>query len=346
MPALDLTPHFGLSSRPAVEVVASVSDRGMPQELVRQAIANLSTLLVPAPARSFAEAIERYRRDYCTVALLRPRSIENRALDCRRLLALVGDLPLVGTDWRAVAVQLTEQLPEGVARRACNTMARILGIAQVEWGWLATPHRIPRALTDTKGKPSTRVLATGEIERFHVGLRALESRHTSLDRRYRRLGSAIDAVRLIMATGLRVSEVAAMEWAHVDPDGRWIYIAQSKTGPRHVVIGRVANAIVDRQPRGSRWVFPGRKHHVTRRTLLATVQDAARLGGIDHCWTHCLRHSFATTALRLGIQSRLVADALGHSSEEQLARYQHVAADELRAAVDRVARAVMEGSDV
>lgn len=329
--------------------VAIERDNGVQQTLLRQAIATLNLLSAPVPARSFDEAIDRYARDYLTPALLARSTIDYRSRDCRRLRPLVGALSLAGTDWRAEAVKLHESglYTPAICTQICNTMGRVLVLAREEWGWLDKPHRIPMALTQRQDAPCKAVLSPEQVLRLQTdGLDVLARRDLELDHRYRRLPGAIDAVRFLLVTGLRVSEACTLEWASVDSELRWIYLPDAKMRARYAVVGQVGAAILarakGRKIRDGRWVFNGRRTHVNRRTLLATVRDAAALAGVD-AWPHLLRHSWATTALRLRVPPRLVAEALGHKDEAMLRRYQHVAADDLRAEVDRVGAAHLVG---
>ena len=64
-----------------------------------------------------------------------------------------------------------------------------------------------------------------------------------------------DIIRLLLMTGCRKSEVLNLRWREVEGDT--LDLADSKTGPRQVLLSPEARAIIERQLRsGSSWVFP------------------------------------------------------------------------------------------
>ncbi len=70
-----------------------------------------------------------------------------------------------------------------------------------------------------------------------------------------------------------------------------------------------------------------RPHHVRSVVRLAFAHCH-----IDYTGTHVLRHTWATTVHRRGIDLKLLADVLGHRSLNTTSRYAHVNLEELRQA--------------
>ncbi len=68
-----------------------------------------------------------------------------------------------------------------------------------------------------------------------------------------------------------------------------------------------------------------RRHHVLESGLQKAVKRAASRAGIDKRVTcHTLRHSFATTMLKNGINIRVLQELMGHADVKTTERYTHV----------------------
>ena len=73
--------------------------------------------------------------------------------------------------------------------------------------------------------------------------------------------SAIAAVRLLMLTECRLSEIQKLRWEHVDLDAGELRLPDTKTGAKVVHLGDPAIAVlrgIDRQE-DNPWVIAGRK---------------------------------------------------------------------------------------
>lgn len=152
--------------------------------------------------------------------------------------------------------------------------------------------------------------------------------------------------KLLLLTGARRNEIAALEWSEVDLDRGLITLppartkAGGKSGERRIAINSVAVELLEEQPRptGAVHVFPadkGKSGHTTAISKLwrTKVRSAANLGDLR---LHDLRHSFASFALADGASLPLIGKALGHASARSTERYAHVKDDPLRAISDAV----------
>ena len=156
--------------------------------------------------------------------------------------------------------------------------------------------------------------------------------------------TAVGAIRLLMLTGCRRSEVLALRWTDVDLEAGELRLADAKTGPRAVQLSPTAVRLLETVSRqkDSPWVFPGKDrdgrysgdglNHVWR-----TVRSRA---GLDDVRLHDLRHSFASRALALGETLPVIGKLLGHSDIETTARYAHLARDSVHEAAERIANSI------
>lgn len=136
---------------------------------------------------------------------------------------------------------------------------------------------------------------------------------------------------LIYATGLRVSEVAALAVGDIDSQRMVVRVGHGKGDKdRYVMLSPKVLELLRAywrayQPKG--WLFvgeaPGR--HLNTRTVQLACRDAARAAGLTKVVTpHVLRHTFATHLLEGGTNLRTIQVLLGHRSLQTTARYLYV----------------------
>ena len=176
-----------------------------------------------------------------------------------------------------------------------------------------------------------------------------------------------DALRLLLLTGARKTEVLGLRWSEVDMPRGILALppdrtkAGGKTGVRRIQLSPPALEIlkVRREQAGSapvqfhagtepaaqhEFVFPaarGEGHAVGLRRAFQKVCAEANLPGLR---IHDLRHSFASFAVANGASLFLVGKLLGHASARTTERYAHLSGDPLQDAVTSIGREIM-GAD-
>ena len=151
--------------------------------------------------------------------------------------------------------------------------------------------------------------------------------------------TAVAAVRLLVFTGCRKSEILTLKWEHVDFERRLLNLPDSKTDAKVVRLGAPALAVLDGVTRikDNPYVLPGDKagrHFVGLAKAWERLRNRAELNGVR---LHDLRHSFASVAAARGDSLLVIGKLLGHAQPSTTARYAHLAADPLQQAADRVA---------
>jgi integrase/recombinase XerD len=160
--------------------------------------------------------------------------------------------------------------------------------------------------------------------------------------------TAVAALELLYATGLRVSELLALSPAAITA-GEAMILVRGKGGKERIVpLSPIAAAAAERLLAGQgkpaaresrRWLFPGRdpRRPMTRQGLALLFKQAALAAGLDPALVspHVLRHSFATHLLANGADLRSLQTLLGHSAIATTEIYTHVSAGRLQAAVAR-----------
>lgn len=145
---------------------------------------------------------------------------------------------------------------------------------------------------------------------------------------FRRMGLSWsrDAARVAFYTGWRISmvlEAVPME-THA---GLFLYLADSKNGePQLVPVHAKVEHLVRRH-----WPL-----QVTKWTVSKAVKAALREEGLGHARLHDLRHSAASEMINNDVDLYTVGKVLGHKSAVSTARYAHLAANKLQAAVAQI----------
>ena len=150
----------------------------------------------------------------------------------------------------------------------------------------------------------------------------------------------VAAVRLLLLTGCRRSEVLTLRWSDYR-EGR-LFLRDSKSGPRTVWLSGAARNVLDAIGHRGAWVFPARcgpgpagpmwlRHFWHRVRAEADLPDV-RL--------HDLRHAHASFALRQGESILAIARLLGHRTPVTTLKYTHLADSMVREAAETVAAAL------
>ena len=150
--------------------------------------------------------------------------------------------------------------------------------------------------------------------------------------------SAVTAIRLLMLTGCRLSEILTLRWAHVDLTAGELNLLDTKTGGRAVPLAPAAIRLLADLPRkrSNPWVIPGRKRGAHLVDLQPPWQRIRARAGLPGVRIQDLRHSFASRALALGESLPMIGKILGHTQIQTTARYAHLARDMVVTSVSRI----------
>jgi integrase len=159
-----------------------------------------------------------------------------------------------------------------------------------------------------------------------------ENRRTKLD------PFAVAAVRLLILTGARLSEILKLQWVNVDFERGMIFLPDSKTGRKPVYLSAAALDVLAGLPRieGNVHVIAGAKGGAPRADLKRPWESLRRAAGLDGVRIHDLRHSFASFGAGASLGLPIVGKLLGHKQAATTHRYAHLDADPLRRAVETI----------
>jgi site-specific recombinase XerD len=150
---------------------------------------------------------------------------------------------------------------------------------------------------------------------------------------------------LALHTGLRLSEMYGLRWEYVNPSRRVLSIPRSKNGEiRHVPLNAPALAAL----------AEFRKRGDGSGPVIRNLQGEALAGGrhwfepaikkakIRAFSWHCLRHTFASRLVMIGVDLRTVQELMGHKDISMTVRYSHLTPKHTLAAVELLAGGVSE----
>jgi integrase len=252
----------------------------------------------------------------------------------KRILPYFKDVPIrdiTRADLDRFRIRLLTEKVEKLDRPLCSTsVLKILRVTHrifkmgVRWGVIATN---PAAEME---KPSpanarTRFLSVEEFEKVEAAspewLRPI--------------------LRMAVATGLRLKEVACLRWSDIDKASGVIYVSEdTKTGRRPIPMSETAHEVLESVVRrvNTPMVFVDAKGRdfgtESRRHAIGTAtKKAMRAVGIDDATFHSLRHTAAAWMVQDGVSLYEVQHVLGHSTPVMTQRYAHLQPGHLRRAV-------------
>lgn len=247
-----------------------------------------------------------------------------------------------------------------IGRNTQVTANRVLTLISGLLSWAVKVGQLPSHSRPTKKGISKfreegreRFLTPDELSRLGVALREAETvgipwepdtgkltvKHAPRpeNRRVKIPSHITAAIRLLLFTGCRLREILHLEWSFVDVERGMLFLPDSKTGRKPVVLSSVALAVLANIPKLSRYVIPGddlSKHrHDINRPWRALI-TRANLAGLR---LHDLRHTFAATGAGSGLGLPVIAKLLGHRTLETTNRYAHLDFSPVKIAANRIA---------
>lgn len=160
----------------------------------------------------------------------------------------------------------------------------------------------------------------------------------ALDKLNDTMPNVCDAVRLLLLTGARRSEILSLEWDRIV--GSRAVLEDAKTGPRTIWINAPARTILDARRRTitGRYVFPAARIDGPMKVLdhaWSMIRKEAQLGTLR---AHDLRHHFASVGVSNGIDLRLVGQLLDHQDIDSTLGYAHLTTAALTRSATRISR--------
>jgi integrase len=155
--------------------------------------------------------------------------------------------------------------------------------------------------------------------------------------RFTKIGPfAAAAIRLLLFTGCRLREILHLKWEQLDPERGLLFLADSKTGRKTVILNAPALAVLAGLDRFGPYVVPGDDPHRPRADLKRPWEAVAKRAGLHGVRLHDLRHTYASFGAGGGLGLPIIGKLLGHSQASTTQRYAHLDADPLRRASEAI----------
>lgn len=213
------------------------------------------------------------------------------------------------------------------ANRLLEVLSKMLTLAEC-WGFRSGTNPC-RHVDRFAEKPKNRFLSAEEIVRLQK----------ELTRQTRTTPHAAGALRLLLLTGCRRSEILNMKWEQVDLTKGVFKMPDSKTGARYVPLNDSAIKVLRKIPRvgDCPYVIANPRTGKGLQDLNRTWRRVRKYTKLEDVRLHDLRHTFASRAVEAGLSLIVISKLLGHKQLQTTQRYAHLAFEDALVASNRVA---------
>ena len=253
---------------------------------------------VEAPAR-----IERGRMKPSTVEIYRYQADKH-------ILPAIGKRRVEEVR-RSDIERMVADLPGPTRNRVLALASRLFTLAE-RWELRAPGSNPSRHVERAREEARDRVLAPSELAALAAALNEAEKRSPA----------NVAAIRFAALTGLRIGEVLAVRWEHVDFETGRLTLPDTKTGRRVHDLPSPAAAVLADIPRIGDWAFTNNgKAAATYKRARQTFARVASAAGLADVRLHDLRRTVMTNAALSGAGAHVLRDLLGHRDTAMADRY-------------------------
>lgn len=235
---------------------------------------------------------------------------------------------------------------------------RAVAVLSAVFGWAARNGHVPEHFNPASGvekykeEARERFLSGDEVGRLGDALREAETTGipwAESDKKHARKNNALSvfsphvtgAIRLLMLTGCRLREILHLRWSEVDFDRGILFLPDSKTGKKAVVLSTAAQDVLASLPRVGAYVIAsdsaGTNDEKPRADLKRPWAAICRRAGLKGLRVHDTRHNFGGVGAGSDLGLPVIGKLLGHSNPKTTQRYAHVATDASKRAADIIA---------
>jgi integrase len=279
-------------------------------------------------APTVAELCERFLTEHVDTKLKARTAHEYRQLAERLILPALGKRKAADVTRHEIA-RLHHDLRARPyqANRTLAFLSKMFNLAEA-WGIRPDGSNPCRHVGKFREHARERMLSADELSRLGSSLVAYD-------------GSpyAVIAVKLLVFTGARLSEVLGLKWEWIDFERSEARLPDSKTGAKilHLPPPALATLAETSRIEGNPFVIVGAKAGGRLINLEKPWRAIRARAGLEDVRLHDLRHAFASIAASSGMGLPIIGKILGHTQPATTARYAHLAADPVKAAAASVA---------
>jgi integrase len=271
----------------------------------------------------------------------KPRSAAgDRQIASAHLLPALGRLKVADVARKDAAQALHHAMAEMPyqANRSIALLSKMMNLAEV-WGYRPDGSNPCRHILKYREQARQRYLSPDELIR--VG-KALSEELAAGE-----INVHMDAaIRLLLLTGARVSELLGARWEWVDWSRRVIALPDSKTGAKRLFLSDQAIELLRIRKAAAEgsdnpYVIQGR---LAKKPLVNLAKPWALIrkrAGVEDVRIHDLRHTAASIGVASGLNLPVIGRLLGHTQAATTQRYAHVDIDPALAAINTIGAAIM-----
>ncbi|MFG1465945.1 tyrosine-type recombinase/integrase [Xanthobacter sp. DSM 24535] len=308
------------------------------RERAKEILASVALGQDPFPEETSTPTFDAVADDF--LAFTRAKRAERTAADYRKLLE-TKIRPTFGAkqigDITRAEVEKWHEAMKGTPRRANYALTILVAVFSfaVKRQIIGAHDHPALGISKFGENKRDRYLTLEELARFGAALAALEAERTVSP-------WAAAALRLLILTGARSSEILTLEWSFVYMERGVLRLPTSKTGRKDIVLSGAALAVLRAVPKveGCAYVIAGRRHGERMTSLQRPFGAVCTKAEIIGLRVHDLRHSAASFATSAGVGLPIVGKVLGQSQAYTQQRYSHIHDSAERAAVETIAAAV------
>ena len=173
------------------------------------------------------------------------------------------------------------------------------------WEWRLQQTNPLRLIEKTREAPRTRVFSASELASMGAAISGLDCEAHKA------------ALRFLILTGWRVSEVVGLEWSWIDFETGVVNLPSTKVGAARRTVDPLALQLLANLPRTTPRVFSSCSY----RRLWTCFGRVCDVAGIEGGRLHDLRRTVASSAAAAGLSVILLRDLLGHKTLTMASRY-------------------------
>lgn len=292
--------------------------------LAKAALADLPTAPQRPKVPLFADYAEEFWRDYAPHWKVSTRTTSRYKLD-HELMPVFGAMPIDQIARADINRWRDSMLERGGTFNRCIPILSMMMRYAEQLGYRRKGSNPCRGISRYKRELPERFLSAEEYRRLGRVLDETENANPFV----------VPAIRMLIYTGARVSEITTLRWRSVQVPR--LALADSKTGPKTIYLNAQAIAVLESLERrgGDELVFPSlySERPIGLGAHWAKIRRKAALPDVR---LHDLRHSFASVAIAHGIPLATIGKLLGHALPETTARYAHLADEVICESAERV----------
>ncbi|MFZ0672670.1 MAG: site-specific integrase [Pseudolabrys sp.] len=254
-------------------------------------------------------------------------SLADTPFQANRVLAVVGSMYAFAA--RAAVVPEGTNPARGIEKFKESCRERFLTAVELE--------RLGSAIREAETTGIPRTVDCSKLKAKH--LPKSEKRFTKIN------PFAAAALRLLTFTGCRLREILNLRWEHVDMERGLLFLPDSKSGRKTVILSAPALAILNGLERTGPYVVPGDDPAKPRPDLKRPWDAITKRAGLDGVRLHDLRHTYVSFGAGGGLALPIIGRLLGHTQTATTARYAHLDNDPLRRASESIAGRIAAALD-